>query len=124
MRQTCNGTLNHMTNKITEAMKQVTKPKYYFNREADYEELLNRNIGFVVNGFIDKDGTKIDSVQNFKYHKLPCYTLERTGDKGKRTKPYGKLCHIDENILIEDCRQRTNRKYEPIPCKKCLRMYR
>lgn len=112
-----------MTNKTTQEAKRMAAPKYYFEEKSDelaYEEWLNRNTGFVVNGFKDKNGEKIDSVQNFKIHKLPCYTLKRSIDEGKRTKPYGKLCHIDENILIEDCRQRTNGKYKPVPCKICL----
>ncbi|MXX07237.1 MAG: hypothetical protein F4234_06665 [Gammaproteobacteria bacterium] len=109
---------------MSQTAKQISEPKYYFKKksdELDYEVWLNRNTGFVVNGFIDKWRTKIDSEENFKLHKLPCHTLKRQKDEGRRTKKYGKLCHLDENILIEDCWRTTNGKYKPKPCGCCLR---
>ncbi|MDE0509824.1 MAG: hypothetical protein OXI17_14490 [Gammaproteobacteria bacterium] len=109
-----------MSDTITQAAKQIAIPNYFFQNESGYEEWLkqNQNTGFVANGFKDKDGTKV-SEQHFRVHKLPCdNSLNKQEYEGRRTN-YGKLCHLDEDIVFEDCKRRT--KVKLTRCSKCYK---
>lgn len=98
------------------------QPKYFFEKESGYEEWLkqNKNAGFVASGFTNKEGSKVWEGK-IVIHKLPCdSSLNHSRFEGRRTN-YGKLCHFDEAILIQDCEQRMKGDFKFHQCPHCLR---
>ena len=99
-----------------------TQPKYFFESESGYEKWLeqNQNVGFVASGFTNKEGSKVWEGK-LTIHKLPCdSSLNHNRFKGSRTN-YGKLCHLDEKILIAECRQRMKGEYKLGRCHNCYK---
>ncbi len=93
---------------------------YFYDQEAEYETWLNENrkTGLVINnlrGEIPKPWKPNEKDGGLKLHKASCTELNSPRHAGARTIPYGKLCGIDEQVLLEDCERRSG-GYRPKRC--------
>lgn len=96
--------------------------EYYFGeeKEEEYNDWLrkHRNTGFIINGFTNKQGTKLWQ-NKAPLHEASCPRMNHY-KKGSRLS-YGKLCGLDELTLIENCESRTDIKPTK-ECKSCFKM--